>query len=467
MCGIQVKLMTMMRTLVLFFFLCLTPVWAISYTVQLFASSDEPKASQLQAELADQGYKAYLLRVPTAQGQVYRIRVGAFANRAAAALFAQALPSVEGSTPSPALVEGGESPGFIPLQPALLGQYDVVTTLVQVFPWPVAESAVPETAPQQASEDGATEGSAATAGDSSSSTQDENSSPTTSEATPEDQSGTSSGEAQPSEPTAEPSSETASSSDEATSTEEPASESAPQNSNDTAVVVQANPDTNEAQQPAQPVMAIRVQPRDASEQARYRVGSLEFEAWRATSLGDGWILRVRSFSVWPEDWQTASQAERDQYRETVLANLSGDLDLTPQQLEPFVFELQDKAPFVVLVERFNPETQQIERLRSIGQPRPNQENLGLTLEGPSAFLGEAVDIALPAADTVFEPSEESDIPDKVIGNGWQAGSDDDFVTLTVENKTWRAAVGQPLWANDNFLICFYNKQILLYQIQQP
>jgi SPOR domain len=452
-----------MRVGVLVLFLCLTPVWAISYTVQLFASSDESKASQLQAQLADQGYKAYLLRVPTAQGQVYRIRVGAFANRAAAALFAQVLPSVEGSTPSPALVEGGESPGFIPLQPALLGQYDVATTLVQIFPWPVVESAVPEMAPQQAGEDSSEAGAATT----------EDLGPTTSEASAEDQSGTSSGEAQASGPTAEPLPETASSSDEAATsetTEEPTPEATGQSSNDTEVVAQANPDEssgNEAQQAAQPVMAIRVQPRDASEQARYRVGSLEFEAWRAIPLGDGWILRVRSFSVWPEDWQTASEEERNQYRETVLANLSGDLDLTPQQLGPFVFELQDKAPFVVLVERFNPETQQIERLRSIGQPRPNQENLGLTQDGPSAFLGEAVEIPLPAADTVVEPSEESDIPDEVIGNGWQAGNDDDFVTLTVDDKTWRAAVGQPLWANGDLLIALYNKQILIYQIQQP
>jgi SPOR domain len=450
--GIQVKLMAMMRVGVLFLFLCLTPVWAISYTVQLFASSDEPKASQLQAELADQGYKAYLLRVPTAQGQVYRIRVGAFANRAAAALFAQVLPSVEGSTPSPALVEGGEPPGLIPLQPALLGQYDVATTFVQIFPWPVVESAVPETTPQQASENSSEDGAAATEGSSPAETTDEE--------------GASSSEETQAESTAEqqgtfetePISETEGSSSEST-------QDIAQTNTDTEAVAQVNPD--ETQQPAQPVMAIRIQPRDASEQARYRIGSLEFEAWRATPLADGWILRVRSFSVWPEDWQTASEAERDQYRETVLANLSGDLDLTPQQLEPFVFELQDKAPFVVLVERFNPETQQIERIRSIGQPRPNQENLGLTQDGPATFLGEAVAIPVPEAGSVFEPSEASEIPDEVSGDGWQAGSDDDFVMLTAEGKTWRAAIGQPLWANGDFLICLYNKLVLLYRIQQP
>lgn len=407
----------MLRALVLFLWLSLTPVWAISYTVQLFASSDEAKASQLQAELAGQGYKAYLLRVPTAQGQVYRIRVGVFGNRAAAALFAQVMPSVEGSTPSPALAEGGVPQDFIPLQPALLGQYDLETTLVQVFPWPVPESVAPETTPQEAVTDETAEGP-------------ETLGPTPSPSTPKPEfSTTPLEETPPSEPTAN-----------------------------------AGFSENVA---SQPVMAIRVQPRDASEQAHYRIGDLEFEAWQAAPEQDGWILRVRSFPVWPDDWQTTSEVERTQYRETVLANLSGDLDLTPQQLEPFVFELPDKAPFIIVVERFNPETQQIERLRMVGQPRPNQDNLGLTLNGPAAFFGEAVDMPTPQTDTIFEVSEDSDVPDQVSGSGWQASRDDDYVVLTVEDKSWRAAVGQPLWGGGDLLVALYNKQALIYQLQQP
>lgn len=385
----------MTRVLVLLLLLSLTPVWAISYTVQLFASSDEARASQLQAQLAGQGFKAYLLSVPTAQGQVYRIRVGAFANRAAAALFAQVMPSVEGSTPSPALAEGGVQPGLIPLEPALLGQYDVQTTLVQIYPWqiPGTDAPVEET--------------------------------DVSEETDEPLAG------EPSEVTVE----------------------------------SQNEFSTEPLEATQPLMVIRTQPRDASEQAHYRVGELEFDAWKAAPQEDGSILRVRSFSVWPEDWQTATELQREQYRETVLANLSGDLDLTPQQLGPFVFEQEGKAPFVVLVERLNPETQQIERLRSIGQPRPNEENLGLTLEGPTTFLGETVDILVP--ETMLAPDEATEIPEQVSGNGWQAGSEDDFVTLTFQDQTWRAAIGQSLWANNDLLISLYEGQLLLYNIQQP
>ncbi len=468
-CGIQVKLMVMMRVGVFLLICCLTPVWAISYTVQLFASSDEARASQLQAQLAGQGYPAYLLSVPTAQGQVYRIRVGAFGNRAAAALFAQVMPSVEGSTPSPALAEGGVPPGLIPLQLALLGQYDIATTLVQIFPWPVLESpvlesAVPET-PQEVTEQEVTE--AVTPENEAASLEDESSSGE-SPATSED-------DVQTSEATDETSSEAPLESEGESSSGPASSSEAAQQSSDetevngaTEVVAQNAPDeTDDVTQEVAPLMVIRVQPKDASEQALYRLGDLEFAAWRAAPIEDGRILRVRSFSVWPEEWQTASEAERDQYRETVLANLSGDLDLTPQQLEPFVFELDNKAPFVVLVERFDPETQQTERLRSIGQPRPNQENLGLGPQGPATFLGEAVDIPSPDEASVFEPDERTPIPDELLGNGWQAGNDDEFVTLTLGDKTWRAAVGQSLWASAELLISFYEGQILVYQIQQP
>jgi hypothetical protein len=444
-----------MRALVLFVFLGLTPVWAISYTVQLFASSDQARASQLQEELAGQGYPAYLLSVPTPQGQVYRIRVGAFGNRAAAALFAEVIPSVEGSTPSPALAEGGVP--AISLQSALLEQVDLEATLVQVFPWPVFESSTPqETSEVEAS----TDSSPDNADSDNTANSDEQEAPvnTGEENTAENDSNEDSVEAESGEATSAGDETTDAEVDqEAQDTDNPAQPT------DTL----AQTDEPEDVQDIAELMVVRIQPKDASEQASYRVGSLEFAAWKATPQEDGWILRVRSFSVWPDDWQNASEAEREQYRETVLANLSGDLDLTPQQLGPFVFELADKAPFVVLVERFNPETEQVERLRSIGQPRPNQDNLGLTLEGPSSFLGEAVDIPSPDQATVIELNERTPVPETVEGDGWQAGSDGDFVTLMTQDKTWRAAVGQSLWANHSLLISFYDDQLLLYQIQEP
>lgn len=427
---------------------------AISYTVQVVAFSDEPRARRVQSELASQGYPAYLIAVPTAQGQVYRIRVGAFANRAAAALFAQTMPSVEGSTPSPALAEGGVPPGLIPLAPALLGQYDLTTTLVQVFPW--STTGVPQQDSSTPPEGETTDASAAVP-----------SSEEQTEATPET--------------TAQPSDETSSeetttnnvdtnntnsdTTNEPSQTDSEEGEASTNSPEETEVVAQTE-QTQEAQQ-TQSLVAIRTQPRDASQQAHYRVGELEFDAWKAAPVEDGEIVRVRSLSVWPEDWQSISEVERNQYRETVLANVAGDLDLTSQQVEPFVFELENQAPFVVLVERFNPETETAQRLRAIGQPRPNEENLGLGSDGPSSFFGESISIPLPAADTVFEPSSSSEAPNELVGDGWQASGDGDYINLLVDDKEWRTANGRPLWAMGDLLISLFENQVLIYQFQEP
>jgi SPOR domain len=448
--------MMMIRVAAFFVLLCLTPVWAISYTVQVVAFSDEPRAKRAQAELAEQGYPAYLLLVPTAQGQVYRIRVGAFANRAAAALFATAMPSVEGSTPSPALAEGGVPQGFIPLEPALLGQYDLATTLVQVFPWPVTQSATPDATPQQASDGSSTATAASTEQTSSPSEPAINSATTEPTSSSEESSNGTTATSSSNTPANETTANEASTTNENT---QPAHDG-------TTSAAQATP-TETSEGTNQPIIAIRVQPRDATQPAHYRIGGLEFDAWKAAPTEDGWIVRVRSQSVWPENWQNASEAERDQFRETVLANVASDLDLTPQQVEPFVFELENKAPFVILVERFNSETQQVERLRAIGQPRPNETNLGLRSDGPSTFFGEKVEVASPDTSSVFEPSSASQASSELVGNGWQASADEAYVNLTVNGKTWRAANGQPVWASGDLLISIYENQVLIYQFQKP
>jgi hypothetical protein len=468
----------MMRVVVWLMLFCLTPVWAISYTVQVVASSDETRANQVRSELADQGYPAYLLNVPTAQGQVYRIRVGAFANRAAAALFAEAMPSIEGSTPSPALAEGGVPPGLIPFEPALIGRYDLTTTLVQVFPWPVSESRAPGQTREATQQDSST-GEASPAATlvapeaqvpSSSDTQQGDGPPedslgqATFETTPL---GTTSAETTTEDTTTEDTITTQSST-ESVATETDMPELSNQSSSGEVTPLAQTAQVEPAERTAtQPIMVIRIQPRDLGEQAHYRIGDLEFDAWNAAPLENGEIVRVRSLSVWPGAWQSITEAERKQYRETVLANVAGDLDLTPQQLEPFVFEIDNKAPFVVLVERFNPETQQAIRLRAIGQPRPNEENLGLHREGPSSFFGESTEIPTPEANTVFEPSSSSQVPDELEGNGWLARSDGDYVTLSVGDKKWRAANGKPVWASGDLLISVYNNEALIYQLEKP
>lgn len=96
----------------------------ISYTIQVVALSDLDSATDIQTDLLRQGFPAYVVRSTSTQGAVYRVRVGAFANRAAALLYAQAMPEVAGGQPVPALAEGIPA-GINPLAPRLVHSQDL------------------------------------------------------------------------------------------------------------------------------------------------------------------------------------------------------------------------------------------------------------------------------------------------------------------------------------------------------
>ncbi len=92
---------------------------SIAYTVQVVALSELQAALSVETDLRRQGFPAYVVRSASAQGDVFRVRVGAFANRAAAVLYAEEMPPVAGGQPVPALAEG-IPPGITPLAPSLL-----------------------------------------------------------------------------------------------------------------------------------------------------------------------------------------------------------------------------------------------------------------------------------------------------------------------------------------------------------
>lgn len=92
---------------------------SISYTVQVVALSDREAALNLQSDLIREGFPAYVVRSTSAQGDVFRVRVGAFANRAAALTYASGMPVTGGGQPVPALAEA-IPPGITPLAPLLL-----------------------------------------------------------------------------------------------------------------------------------------------------------------------------------------------------------------------------------------------------------------------------------------------------------------------------------------------------------
>lgn len=92
---------------------------AISYTVQVVALSEKDSALNIQTQLNGEGYPAYVVRSTTDLGTVYRVRVGAFANRQAALVFADSMPEVAGGKPVPALAEA-IPPGIVSLAPRVL-----------------------------------------------------------------------------------------------------------------------------------------------------------------------------------------------------------------------------------------------------------------------------------------------------------------------------------------------------------
>lgn len=104
------------------------------YTVQVVALSDRQAAVNTVEEMLRQGYPAYAVRSHSSEGDVFRVRVGAFGNRAAALLYAEAMPQVAGGQPVPALAEAIPQ-GITPLVAKLLLTRDLAgleATLVLV-----------------------------------------------------------------------------------------------------------------------------------------------------------------------------------------------------------------------------------------------------------------------------------------------------------------------------------------------
>lgn len=107
----------------------------ISYTVQVAALSDQASAEGLRRTLSEAGYPAYLVSVPGGAGTVYRLRVGAFADREGAQAYAAAMRGIGGTVPVPALAEG-IPPDLIPLEPRFVARYRVPdVSRLEVVPW--------------------------------------------------------------------------------------------------------------------------------------------------------------------------------------------------------------------------------------------------------------------------------------------------------------------------------------------
>lgn len=96
----------------------------VPYTVQVIALSDHQAALSVQADLLRSGFPTYVTRAASEQGDVWRVRVGAFADRTSVLLYVSGMPPVAGVTPVPALVESIPA-GIMPLAPRVLAEVPV------------------------------------------------------------------------------------------------------------------------------------------------------------------------------------------------------------------------------------------------------------------------------------------------------------------------------------------------------
>ena len=125
-----------MKQSLLYFSLLLSFVFAEPYTVQVAAFSDEDAVLKLRNDLVNQGYPAYIISASTDQGNLLRVRVGAFANREAAVAFSKEMANQTNTTPIPVLLSAIPH-GLIPLQPKFIVSYPYFPdiTSLKIIAW--------------------------------------------------------------------------------------------------------------------------------------------------------------------------------------------------------------------------------------------------------------------------------------------------------------------------------------------
>lgn len=321
----------------------------IAYTVQVVALSDKDSALALQTQLNGEGYPAYVVRSTTGLGDVYRVRVGAYANRQAALVFADSMPKVAGGKPIPALAEA-IPPGIVSLSPRVITRIIPDGRVVGVVPW----------------RDG---------------------------------------------------------------------------------------------------VAVRLQQSSPLSEARYVVlnGAQvdSFDAWLAVPGSDGSVTRLRNLPLWPDNYRQDSSAARDAFEASVLSLVAEGLGLPLVDVKATIYRPDpDSVPRLIVLEKAKPADNgnETSKLLALGVPE-----LGMTPTGPVHFMGldsgELPDAPHPVTLDLSGPAAGT-----LDGSGWTAQPDGDFVDIEgSDGKSWREAVGTPLWTDGHVLATAYQDSFLFYE----
>ncbi|MBA2666958.1 MAG: SPOR domain-containing protein [Trueperaceae bacterium] len=423
---------------------------AISYTVQVIAVSDQDGAFTIYRELASAGFPAYVVRTSGAQGDVYRVRVGAFANRSAALRYADAMPDVAGSRPVPALAEAIPQ-GIMPLAPRLLWQHEWSGEEVRVLPWPgggVAVRIQHDDPLQEATyvvfQDGEERRFGAW-----------NAVPL--RVLPEvpdvaafdipmvDLTVRSSVEAPGGETEPPPTTEGAA--DDGPAPAE-AAEGVPPGSESPAV------------EPAPPPTGAAPVPDGA--RGGPEIAWEDFVADADAAEPEVGLALLRDRSLWPPG-DDGDEAVRAAYRASSLTLVARALSLDEADVEAALYDSGDPDPdpdatppaLVVLTvtDRSARETGTVLALADPGR--------GVRPEGPELIA------TAGAAPLPVWPSERI-VPDAPstgphVGDDWQATGDGPFVRLTLaDGATWRAGVGAPIWTDGRAVLAWDGQRLLLY-----
>lgn len=203
--------------------------------------------------------------------------------------------------------------------------------------------------------------------------------------------------------------------------------------------------------------------------------ALPFPAWRAVTANNGYINRIYSLDLWPENFAQLSQSEVLEYQNTLLSYIATELAMSAQEVaESYVFYDEARGiPYLVLGEGRNLLTGDTIFYPALGYPA---ETLGQA--GPQmVWLDRGADEGLP--ESLVHPAfnlqimpgvqlTEATLPDpaslQLDGDGWRALPDAGFISLTDGTNQWKAALGYPLYAYGEFLLTHYGNEVLLYWI---
>ncbi len=435
----------------------------------------------ISRDLLRDGYPTYVVRSTGAQGDVYRVRVGAFANRSAALRYAESMPEVGGSRPVPALAEAIPQ-GIMPLAPRLLWQYAWTNEDVRVLPWPAGVAVRVQRGDPlrqalyfvfQDGEERSFEAWAALplavlpeptrppeldvpmidltlpepADDGPEPTEPEPVEPEPVEPEPVEPEPV---EPEPTEPEPAESEPVESEPVESEPVESEPVESEPTEE------VQPGADADEpVEAPDAEPVATEETPSETS--ALARVGAV-LAAPEDDEVEVGLVL-LRDRRLWPATWEDDADEVRQAFRSSLLAVTAREVGLSEDEVDALAyFPAGEPPPALVVFDLSDPSARDAGRVVALGDP-----SVGMRPFGPPQLVPEDEGWVLPTwPDTRIVRDTLPDEAD-LVGSAWRVAADDGFVRITLsDGATWRAGVGTPLWSDGATVLAWDGEYLLLY-----